>query len=135
MILQSPLLSIFRVAFDFRLTLPYDMFPNIDRIKNTHCPVFVIHGVKDEIVPFWNGEQLFLSAPIAMRAKPLWVEDGGHNNLEELLSENDAFFQHIAEFLTDWVPAYSSMQSRHGHQVSSRKSLGSMSGSNKQQSL
>ena len=89
--------------------------------------MFVIHGVKDEIVPFWNGEQLFLSAPVDMRAKPLWVEDGGHNNLEELLSENNTFFQHIAEFLTDWVPAYSSMLAKHGSQTSSRKLLGTMS--------
>lgn len=37
------------------------------------------------IVPFWNGQQLFLATPIKMRAKPLWVQDGCHNNLEEIL--------------------------------------------------
>jgi abhydrolase domain-containing protein 17 len=31
-ILQSPLCSAFRVAFNFRFTLPGDMFANIDRI-------------------------------------------------------------------------------------------------------
>jgi abhydrolase domain-containing protein 17 len=31
LVLQSPVLSIFRVAFNFRFTLPGDMFPNIDR--------------------------------------------------------------------------------------------------------
>lgn len=82
---QAPMLSIFRVAFNFRCTLPYDMFPNIDRIGNIACPVLVIHGVKDEVVPFWNGEQLFLCAPVSLRAKPLWVPDGGHNDLEDVL--------------------------------------------------
>jgi abhydrolase domain-containing protein 17 len=32
-ILQSPLCSAFRVAFNFRFTMPGDMFPNIDRIR------------------------------------------------------------------------------------------------------
>jgi hypothetical protein len=31
LILQSPLLSVYRVAFNFRFTLPGDLFPNIDR--------------------------------------------------------------------------------------------------------
>ena len=82
---QAPLMSIFRVAFNFRFTLPYDMFANIDRIGGVGCPVFIIHGVKDEVVPFWHGQELFLAAPIALRARPLWVETGGHNNLEDLL--------------------------------------------------
>lgn len=65
--------------------MPYDLFPNIDRIKNTHCPVFVIHGIKDEVVPFWHGEELFIATPVKMRAKPLWVENAGHNDLEAVL--------------------------------------------------
>lgn len=32
LILQSPLLSAFRVVFNFRFTLPGDMFPNVDRV-------------------------------------------------------------------------------------------------------
>ena len=79
------MLSIFRVAFNFRFNLPYDMFPNLDRIKNTSCPIFIIHGTKDEVVPFSNGEELFLAAPIGLRAKPLWIDGGCHNNLEDML--------------------------------------------------
>lgn len=69
LVLQSPLLSIYRVAFNFRFTLPGDMFPNVDRIPNISCPVLVIHGTRDEVVPFWNGENLFLEAPICWRAR------------------------------------------------------------------
>lgn len=75
-------MSIFRVAFPFRFTFPCDMFPNIDRIGNITCPVFIVHGTKDEVVPFWNGEQLFLAAPVHLRARPFWIDGGGHNNLE-----------------------------------------------------
>jgi abhydrolase domain-containing protein 17 len=49
------------------------------------CPVLVVHGTRDEIVPFWNGEDLFLAAPVHWRAKPFWVEGAGHNNIETLL--------------------------------------------------
>ena len=44
--LQSPLASAFRVAFNFRFTMPGDLFPNIDRAKNLACPVFIIHGTR-----------------------------------------------------------------------------------------
>lgn len=44
--LQSPLASAFRVAFNFRFTMPGDLFPNIDRVKNVACPLFIIHGTR-----------------------------------------------------------------------------------------
>lgn len=44
--LQSPLASAFRVAFNFRFTMPGDLFPNIDRVKGVKCPMFIIHGTR-----------------------------------------------------------------------------------------
>lgn len=82
LVLQCPLLSVFRVAFNFRFTLPYDLFPTVDRIGALACPIYIIHGTRDEIVPFWNGQDLFLSAPVRFRAKPFWVAGAGHNNIE-----------------------------------------------------
>jgi fermentation-respiration switch protein FrsA (DUF1100 family) len=58
------------------------MFPNVDRISLVTCPVWIIHGTKDEVVPFWNGEELFLATKIKYRVKPFWIDGGGHNNLE-----------------------------------------------------
>lgn len=83
--LQSPLLSIFRVVFNFRFTMPGDMFPNVDRIPNVSCPVLVIHGTNDEVVPFYNGEGLFMAVPMQWRSKPFWVDGAGHNNIETML--------------------------------------------------
>jgi abhydrolase domain-containing protein 17 len=84
-------MSIFRVAFSFRFTFPGDLFPNVDRIGNIACPLLIIHGTRDEVVPFSNGEGLFFAAPISWRAKPFWVEGGGHNNIETMLRcENEA---------------------------------------------
>ncbi|KAF1772817.1 Alpha/beta hydrolase fold-5 [Phytophthora cactorum] len=100
LILQSPVLSMFRVVFNFRYTLPGDLFCNIDIIEQVRSPVTVIHGTRDEVVPFWHGEGLFEMCPQEWRCKPLWVTDAGHNNIEAYLSTfGDDFFQHLIEFV------------------------------------
>ena len=43
-ILQSGILSGIRVLTSSRLLCCFDIFPNIDRIRNVQCPVFIIHG-------------------------------------------------------------------------------------------
>lgn len=53
---QSPILSVYRVALDFRFSLPGDMFCNIDRIAAINSPLTIIHGTRDEVVPFRHGE-------------------------------------------------------------------------------
>lgn len=99
-ILQSPLLSIFRVAFNFRFTIPGDLFCNIDIIDEVESPVTIIHGTRDEVVPFWHGEGLFEKCKQEWRYKPLWVTDAGHNNIEAFLSAlGDEFFTHLIEFV------------------------------------
>lgn len=98
-ILQSPLLSAYRVAFNFRFTMVGDKFPNIDYAQHIACPVFIIHGTQDEVVPFWHGEELFLALPQVWRAKPFWVEGAGHNNIEAMLRPTGAFIAKLIEFL------------------------------------
>jgi abhydrolase domain-containing protein 17 len=99
LILQSPLLSAYRVAFNFRFTMAGDKFPNIDYAPNIQCPVFIIHGTQDEVVPFWHGQDLFLSVKQHWRAKPFWVEGAGHNNIEAMLRPTGAFVAKIVEYL------------------------------------
>lgn len=41
--------------------MPGDVFPNIDRIGHIQSPIFIIHGTRDEVVPFWHGQELFLA--------------------------------------------------------------------------
>lgn len=104
-ILQSPLLSAYRVAFNFRFTMPGDKFPNIDYAPNIKCPVFIVHGTQDEVVPFWHGQELFLNLPQQWRAKPFWVEGAGHNNIEAMLRPTGAFIAKLVEFLDLHVSA------------------------------
>lgn len=102
-VLQSPILSIWRIAFDFRMTLPGDMFPNVDRIPDVECPIFVMHGTHDEVVPFWHGQELFLSTRIKWRHKPFWITGAGHNNIEMLLRESGLLFKKLSEFFDHCV--------------------------------
>ena len=48
-ILQSPLLSAYRVAFNFRFTCIGDKFPNVDYADQIRAPVFIVHGTQDEV--------------------------------------------------------------------------------------
>ena len=104
-VLQSPLLSAFRVAFNFRFTLVGDQFPNVDLAQSIRCPTFIIHGTIDEVVPFWHGQDLFNAVRPEWRAKPFWVEGAGHNNIEALLRSTGAFVDCLAEFLDLHIPA------------------------------
>lgn len=80
----------------------------MNRISGVACPVYIIHGTRDEIVPFWNGEDLFLAVPVMWRAKPYWVDGAGHNNIETLLREEGIFFMRMREFIDEWVISNSS---------------------------
>uniref|UniRef100_A0A7S3LGM2 AB hydrolase-1 domain-containing protein n=1 Tax=Amphora coffeiformis TaxID=265554 RepID=A0A7S3LGM2_9STRA len=108
-ILQSPLLSAYRVAFNFRFTMVGDRFPNIDYAPAIRCPVFIVHGTQDEVVPFWHGEELFLALPQEWRAKPFWVEGAGHNNIEAMLRPTGMFIAKLVEYLELHVAARRSL--------------------------
>jgi len=80
-ILQSAFVSIYRVALGTESrSLSGDMFRNIEKVSQLTCPVLVIHGTKDQLVPFSHGEALYNAA--RERAEPLWIQEGAHNNLE-----------------------------------------------------
>ena len=101
-ILHSPLMSILRVIFNLRFTLPFDHFPNIDRMPNIRCPVYVIHGRRDEIVPFYHAERLVANLKKKFRYDPFYVDGAGHNNVEKFapdyLVRVRQFIQHVDEF-------------------------------------
>jgi len=84
LILESTFVSIFRVMTRIPV-FPFDKFDNQRKIGRIACPVLVIHGTKDEVIPFWHGEKLFRQArePKLM----LKVEGADHNNLREIAGE------------------------------------------------
>mmetsp|Transcript_66639 Transcript_66639/g.174704 ORF Transcript_66639/g.174704 Transcript_66639/m.174704 type:complete len:260 (-) Transcript_66639:54-833(-) len=97
-ILQSPMMSIYRIPFHFRFTMPGDVFSNIDKVPNVCAPVFVIHGTRDEIVPVWHGQGLYEACLERGTAYSAYVVGGAdHNNLEA--QAGDAFYDRLQGFL------------------------------------
>jgi fermentation-respiration switch protein FrsA (DUF1100 family) len=77
LIIESTFVSAFRVIMPFAI-LPFDKFTNLEKIKRVKCPVLVMHGRADDIIPFAHGEELFAAAPSPKLA--LWVEEATHND-------------------------------------------------------
>ena len=76
LILESPFLTAFRVMTRVPL-FPFDKFRNVDKIGRVRCPVLVMHGEDDEIVPLWHGQRLFERAP---EPKMFVSIPGAHHN-------------------------------------------------------
>jgi len=74
LILQSPLASAFNVVRYMRRGVPLDCFLTYRRIRSVVCPVFIIHGVADNVVPVWNTYRILqsLSAHLKLREPPDW---------------------------------------------------------------
>lgn len=77
LILQSTFTSAFRVVTHWRI-LPFDRFDNLRKMPRVTCPVLVMHGREDQVVPFNHGERLFAAAPGPKQK--LWVNLAGHND-------------------------------------------------------
>lgn len=101
LVLNSGFMSVYRVVFRFRWTLPGDMFPNIDRIKNIRCPVCIIHSVKDEIVPFYHAKMMYKNS--VNKFDPLFVDGTSHNNIDKI---SDDVYKHLQKFFKFVDPEY-----------------------------
>ncbi|MGH8453767.1 MAG: alpha/beta hydrolase [Nevskiales bacterium] len=93
LIVESGFVSVYRVLTRWPL-LAFDKFPNLKNIRKVRCPVLVIHGRQDEIIPFWHGQKLFAAAPDPKRA--LWVDEAGHNDLAAVAW--DQYVQALQDF-------------------------------------
>ena len=101
-ILQCPMLSVYRIALNSRFTLPGDSLTNIDRLRLIDARILIIHGTRDEIVPFWHGVEIHKNCKNAV--EPYWVEGGDHNNLETL--DNIEFVKRVSKFLDELEGGY-----------------------------
>jgi len=79
-----------------------DRFPSEERIQKITCPITMIHGRADDIVPFRLGRKLFEAAPDASSSgvKKQFVElpGIGHNNI--LLDAQETYLESLDEMLS-----------------------------------
>lgn len=92
LILQSPFLSAFSVVG--ASWLPWDRFPNEDRISNVRCPILILHGDADRVVPYSHGVRLFELADAPKNFFP--VSGGGHDDLLDVAGQD--FWNRLREF-------------------------------------
>lgn len=88
LVLESTFVSAFRVRTHWPL-LPWDKFNTLRQIKKVTCPVLVMHGCDDEVIPFWHGQKLYAAAP--GKKMHLWIEGGHHNDYAYVAGMN--YFQ------------------------------------------
>lgn len=84
LILESTFTSVFRVMTRWPL-LPGDQFKNARKIPRVACPILIMHGTDDRVIPFHHGKKLFDLARGPKRN--LWVQWAGHNDLREMAGE------------------------------------------------
>ena len=104
-ILQSPLESGVRCVMG---TMPsymlygLDIFRSYQKVPNIRCPVFIMHGERDEVVPCANGRALYTLLRQRpnheeVAYEPFWIPSAGHNNMPvyECLGECEKFLQFL----------------------------------------
>ncbi len=78
LVIESSFTSAYRVAVPFPI-LPFDQFESIDKIDRVKCPIAVMHGTADDVVPFSQGKELFAAAHQPKIS--LWVDGATHATL------------------------------------------------------
>ncbi|MGE5843068.1 MAG: alpha/beta hydrolase [Deltaproteobacteria bacterium] len=76
-------------------------YNNIGKIARVSAPKLIVHGQRDEIVPFVMGQELFEAAVEPKLFNP--VKDAGHNDV--FLVGGEKYFEALAEFARNAKPA------------------------------
>lgn len=85
LILDSPYYSMYHLAKMYLPFLPVASILNYpirtDRfIQNVKCPIFIIHGTDDKLIPYRHALKL---SKLNKRTHLIRIKGGGHNNLPE----------------------------------------------------
>lgn len=75
-----------------------DSFNNLNKIKHIIAPILVIHGAKDEVIPFSMGKEVF-DAANTQRKEFIKIQRGGHNDLQDIDEYWLAIFNFIKSLL------------------------------------
>lgn len=108
MILRSPFSSMTdAAAYHFPWApvrwILIDRYPSIDRVSAVTCPILIIHGRKDSVVPFEQGQRLFAACPAESSAgvpkRFVDLSDADHNDVLQTagLAVRDAIDQFLEE--------------------------------------
>lgn len=99
LILESTFTSLVDMGRHYYPFLPVSLlarlrFPTIERIRDVHCPLLVVHSPQDDIVPYRFGRRLYDAAP---GPKAFLEIHGGHN--EGFIESEPQYRAGLAAFL------------------------------------
>ncbi len=77
--------------------LPFDRYSSIRNIRKLTCPVLLMHGEKDDIIPVAHGRTLFARAPEPKRL--VIVAGAAHNDFELVMGRD--YLRIIRQFSQD----------------------------------
>ena len=97
LILQAPYLSIFRIIYNSKKSIFFDIFKNCDKAKNLKAKTLFIHGNKDFIVPYIHGRILAKLIPQKYFYDFYTVKNGTHENL--FLKDSEKIYAKIKDFI------------------------------------
>ena len=85
-VLEAPFTSISEIAQKMYPIYPvkyliWDKFDNLSKINNILSPLLILHGKKDEVVPFEMGKKIF--EQYNRKKKNVFIDEAMHNNLYE----------------------------------------------------
>lgn len=98
LVLDSPYFSFHHNVNRYLFFLPLKWLMRYDirtyqYLKTTTCPIHILHGTKDHLIPFSQSEQLHALHPDRIVLHP--IEGGHHNNLPEF----PEFFEQLYDIL------------------------------------
>lgn len=70
-------------------------FDNVSKAKHLRSPALVVHGTRDEILPYKMGKKVF--AAITQSKEFVSIQNGSHNDLE--LVDSTQYWDSIASFI------------------------------------
>jgi abhydrolase domain-containing protein 17 len=96
LIIESSFTTAFRVMTYIPLFL-FDKYKNIKKLDKINSPILIIHGKKDEVIPFYHGKKLFNKAKSLNKNVLFYTpESAGHNDL--VLVSGQEYWNKIIEF-------------------------------------
>lgn len=94
LICECSFASAFRVKTHIQL-LPWDKFNSEKWIQTVNCPVLIVHGKEDRVIPFSHGLKLYHAAPEPKQH--LWIEGARHMDYAYVAEE--LYLKSIDEFV------------------------------------
>ena len=80
LILHSPFLSAYRVVTKHPI-IPFDKYRNYKKIDKIDCPLLILHGREDRMIPLFHSQSLYKKANEPKQQ--LWIDGANHINCVE----------------------------------------------------